>query len=131
MVDYGELPGFSGLLRRWPRLICIAKGDFAWVGNPPLAPSEAGALLTQYERLWYSVRPGLVALADIQGDPDSRDEEAVAQATFFVATQSVRSKIGILFRAAAGIFKTSRRHDNCDTASQNEDLLRGSHPPRH
>ena len=131
VFEYGELLGFSGLLRRWPRLLAIAKGDFAWVGNPPLAPSEAGALLTQYERLWYSVRPGLVSLADIHGDPESRNEEAVAQASFFTASQSVHYKVGILIRAAANIFNSSRWRGNCGRASLNEDLLRGNHPSRH
>lgn len=131
VAEYGELPGFSGLLRRWPRLFSIAKGEFAWVGNPPLTPAEAGRLLTQHERLWYSVRPGFVALADVHGDPDGRDEEAIAHATYFVASQSAASKIGIFFRAIAGLFKSSRGHGTCDTSPQNEDILSGTHTSRH
>ena len=117
VVEYGELPGFSGLLRRWPRLLSIVKGEFAWVGNPPLAPSEAGALLTQYERLWYAVRPGLVSLADVVGDAEARDEQAVAHASFFVANQTVRSKLGIFCKVAVKLFKSSRGYGNCSNGS--------------
>lgn len=131
VVEYGELPGFSGLLRRWPRLLAIARGEFAWVGNPPLAPTEAGALLTQYERLWYSVRPGLVSLADVAGDPGARDEQAVAHASYFVASQTAQSKARILCKAVAKLFKSSLRYGTCGINTENEDLHRGSHPSRH
>lgn len=129
-VEYGELPGFSGPFRRWPRLLSIAKGEFAWVGNPPVTPAEVGSMLTQHERLWYSVRPGLVSLADVHGDPDARDEEAVAHATYFIASQSARSKVGIFLRAVNALLKSSRGHSNCDSPVKNEDILRGTHTSR-
>jgi hypothetical protein len=131
VVKYGALSGFDGLLSRWPRLFAIARGDFGWVGNPPLTPPEAGALLTQYERVWYSVRPGLFSLADAEGNPADRGEEAIAHATYFVATQSVSSKLIIIHRSIFRSLRSLNGHGNCTIDAKNEDLLRGPHPSRH
>ena len=45
-VSYHEMPGLPGSLRRWPQLWRVVTGHFAWTGNPPLTPEEAGLLRT-------------------------------------------------------------------------------------
>ena len=130
VMKYGELPGYSGLLRRWPRLFLIATAEFAWVGNPPLTPNEAGALLSEHERLWYAFRPGLISLADVHGIPDSRDDAAVAHASYFVACHSFAGKLRVVRLVILRALGCPPATYLPEKSKTNEDILSGTHTSR-
>ena len=73
---YYQLSGVEGVLGRWPQLWNIVRGQFAWVGNRPLKPSQAARLTNEFERLWLTSRLGLICLADTESGCDVRNEEA-------------------------------------------------------
>lgn len=84
-MDYSELNGFSGVARRWPQLWSILRGDFTWVGNPPLTRAEAGQLETEFEQLWLASPVGLVSLADTFGCAHRLEDEARAHSSYYAA----------------------------------------------
>ena len=130
VVKYGELLGFSGMLRRWPRLFLIISGEFAWIGNPPLTAREAGALLSEHERLWYAFRPGLISLADAHGIPDSRDDAAIAHASYFVACHSQAGKLRIVRHVISRALGYTPAIYQPANSKPNEDILSGIHTSR-
>ena len=94
-----ELNGVSGLWRRWPELWNIVRGEFTWVGNRPLAPEQAVELCSDFERLWLSVAPGLISLADVEGcGGDPFGDDARAHAAFYAARRSMRENLSLLRR---------------------------------
>lgn len=96
---YHELEGVSGLWRRWPELWNIARGEFAWVGNRPLSRGQAAALETEFDRLWLSVPPGVLSLADAERCPDPHSDEGRAHASFYAVHRGFRQDLQILRRA--------------------------------
>jgi len=104
-APYAEFGSLRSGLRRWPRLLAIARGTFAWFGNPPLSRAAAAELQGECERLWLSVPPGLFSLADSMGCPDARDHEATGHAAYYAACRSRRLNatiLGRLFKRAIG-----------------------------
>ncbi|MBL9138744.1 MAG: sugar transferase [Verrucomicrobiales bacterium] len=96
---YHELNGVSGIWRRWPQLLNVARGEFAWVGNRPLSPEQAADLYTDFERLWLSVPPGIVSLADAEQCPDPVGDEARAHASFYAVQRNLSQDLHILGKA--------------------------------
>jgi len=82
---YYELANTRSWFRRWPQLWNIMRGQFAWVGNRPLKPSQASRLTNEFERLWLTSRLGLICLADTESGCDVRNEEARAHASYYAA----------------------------------------------
>jgi len=82
---YYELANTRSWFRRWPQFWNIVRGQFAWVGNRPLKPSQAARLTNEFERLWLTTRLGLICLADTESGCDVRNEEARAHASFYAA----------------------------------------------
>ena len=82
-VSYSRLNGFDGVWSRWPELARIVAGDFAWVGNRPLAPEEVGRLENEFEQLWLAAPTGLFSLADAEGCADPLNDEGKAHASFY------------------------------------------------
>jgi hypothetical protein len=107
--DYWQLAGFDGLLRRWPELWSIAKGDFAWVGNRPLSGDEARSLVDEFERLWLSVTPGMFSLADAEGCTEAFGDEARAHASFYAVQHSWKTDLQILRRVFPRLFSRAER----------------------
>lgn len=101
-IAYRHLNGFQGLLRRWPELINIVRGEFRWVGNRPLTPEQARSLTTEFERLWLGVAPGLISLADAEKCPEPFGDEARAHASFYAVRPTWRHRLNILKRAILG-----------------------------
>ena len=93
---FAEFGGLRGRLRRWPRLLAIARGSFAWFGNPPLSRAEAENLHGEFERLWLAVPPGLFSLADAMGCSEQLDDEAKAHAGYYAACRSPRQNVRIV-----------------------------------
>ena len=96
---YYELAGARGWLRRWPELWQVACGDFAWVGNRPLSPSQAARLSNDFERLWLAAPIGLISLADAEGCDEVFSDAARAHASFYAAGANWRLDLAILARA--------------------------------
>jgi hypothetical protein len=98
-LTYYELADASRWWRRWPQLWSIVRGDFTWVGNRPLSPSQASVLANDFERLWLAAPVGLISLADVEACEDRFDDEARAHASFYAAQAGWRSDLSILWRA--------------------------------
>lgn len=96
---YYELADGSNWLRRWPQFWSVVRGDFTWVGNRPLRPSQALALTHDFERLWLTAPVGLVSLADAHGCTDELSDEACAHASYYAVNASRRLDWFVLSRA--------------------------------
>lgn len=99
-ITYYELTNTRGWLRRWPQLWSIVRGDFAWVGNRPLNPRQAGRLTNDFERLWLTTRPGLISHGDTETGSSRFDDEARVHASYYAARASWRLDWKIFWRAA-------------------------------
>ena len=97
-VVYYELAEVNGVLRRWPQLWNIVRGEFNWVGNRPLTLRQADALSNDYERLWLAAPLGLVSLADAEGCCALRSDEARAHASYYAAHAGWRLDMIVLLR---------------------------------
>jgi NDP-sugar pyrophosphorylase family protein len=98
-VTYFEFANANGWWRRWPQLWNIARGEFAWIGNRPLTPFEAGKLQNDFERLWLAAPIGLISQGDAEGCTDISSDEARAHASFYSAQANWRLDCAIFFRA--------------------------------
>lgn len=94
-----ELAGMPALLRRWPELWNIVRGDLAWIGNRPLTPDQAASLSTDFERLWLAVPPGILSLGDVEGCIDPEQDEGRAHASYYAVRRGPRTDLAILWRA--------------------------------
>jgi hypothetical protein len=95
---YYELRDVHGVLRRWPQLWNIVRGEFAWVGNRPLSPQQAERLANDYERLWLAAPIGLISLADAEGCRGFLSDEARAHASYYAAQAGGRLNRLVLLR---------------------------------
>ena len=96
---YYELIGADVWLRRWPQLWSIVRGQFAWVGNRPLSPEQAGGLANDFERLWLAAPIGLFSLADAEGSAEPFSDEARAHASYYAAEKNWRLDWAVLAHA--------------------------------
>jgi hypothetical protein len=96
---YYELANARGWLAKWPQLWNIVRGDFAWVGNRPLSPSDVTQLTNDFERLWLAAPIGLVTLAHAEGTATAFGDEERACASFYAVQASWRLDLSILARA--------------------------------
>ena len=85
-------------MRRWPQLLSVGRGDFAWVGNRPLSRNEAGKLTNDFERLWLDAPIGLISQADAEGAPNFSDDGR-AHASFYAVQSNWRLDLTILRKA--------------------------------
>jgi len=104
VVPYHELNGVGGVLRRWPELWKIARGEFNWVGNRPLTPEQANQLTGEFEQLWLTVPSGLISLADVEGCRAFLGDEARAHASFYAIKPSRFGDTRLLGRMIARAF---------------------------
>jgi len=98
---YAEFGALGGALARWPRLLAILGGSFAWFGNPPLSRAEARTLEGEFEQLRLTVPPGLVSLGDSLGCAAALGDEATAHAGYYAASRSWRLNAQIAGRLIA------------------------------
>jgi len=105
-MNYSELSGFGGKWRRWPQLWRIVRGEFTWVGNPPLTREQAARLETEFEQLWLAAPVGLFSLADTFGKGEDFGDEARAHAGFYAVRADRRMDREILRRA---IFRSTKK----------------------
>jgi NDP-sugar pyrophosphorylase family protein len=98
IVLYFELAQARGVMRRWPQLWSIARGNFSWVGNRPLNRSEAAKLTNDFELLWLEAPLGLISQADAEGCPNFSDEGR-AHASFYAVQSGWRLDTRIIRKA--------------------------------
>jgi hypothetical protein len=103
-IDYYELGGFTGWTRRWPQLWNIVRGNFRWVGNRPLAPSQATQLQSEFELLWLAAPTGLFSLADTLGCPDEFSDDTRSHSSFYAVDPGKRKEWRILWRVFCAVF---------------------------
>jgi hypothetical protein len=115
---YYELAGGRNWLRRWPQFWNVVRGDLTWVGNRPLRPTQALALVNDFERLWLTAPVGLVSLADAFGCIDEPSDEVCAHSSYYAVNASRRLNWFVLTRtfyralAAWPIRWTRRKHSS-------------------
>lgn len=80
---YAELTAFRGGFRRIPQLWNVLIGDFRWVGPPPVSPSQAAQLTTEFERLCLRGPIGLLAPENTGTPSGDLTEEAIAWASCY------------------------------------------------
>lgn len=103
-VTYYEMPGLPGSLRRWPSLWRVVTGHFAWIGNPPLTPEEAGLLEAEFERLWLQAGPGIFTAPEAEGCVAPWDDGARAHAALFACQPTAAWKRKILGQGLKNLF---------------------------
>lgn len=96
---YYELRCKNRLLKRWPQLINVILGEFAWVGNPPLNPTESVWLTTEFDKLWFKVPTGLLSLADAENCEEVFSYEGRAHAAYYAVQKSTSLDFLIFFRS--------------------------------
>jgi mannose-1-phosphate guanylyltransferase / phosphomannomutase len=94
---FHELSRGGRWLRVWPQLWNIFKGDFAWVGNRPLSPSQVADLSNDFERLWLAAPIGLFCLAQAEGAIDALETRACA--SLYALQANWRLDLSIIARA--------------------------------
>jgi hypothetical protein len=97
---YYELTSGGPWMRRWPQLLNIVRGDFAWVGNRPLSPHEAASLSNDFECLWLAAPVGLVSLADTEACFDFSSDDTRAHASYYAAQADWRLDLAIFARVS-------------------------------
>jgi hypothetical protein len=102
-----QLNGVDGLLRRWPELWRVIRGDMALVGNRPLSLEEASALRGPMAQLWLESPAGVLSLADAEGADPERMSECLAHAAYFTARRTTWLKVRILFRCLFSLNDTN------------------------
>jgi lipopolysaccharide/colanic/teichoic acid biosynthesis glycosyltransferase len=86
--------------------VCI--GDLALVGVKPLRPTEVDLVQAEWYQKRFECPAGFTGLWYIQTDPSSDLEEIVIADTFFAATRTWRSEIGILLRTPVAWLRRGR-----------------------
>ena len=104
-VIYHELTCGFGWLRCWPQLWSICQGDFAWVGNRPLSPTEVADLSNDFERLWLAAPIGLLSLGQAEGAVDALEKRACA--SLYALQANWRLDLSIIARALLATTKRS------------------------
>jgi lipopolysaccharide/colanic/teichoic acid biosynthesis glycosyltransferase len=96
-------------LHRLPELWNLVKGDLQLVGVKPLTPEETGRLNEQWQQPRHEQRPGLTGLWYVNTRPDSDLDEIVVADIYYMATQSWREDLNILWKTPASWIKRIRR----------------------
>jgi hypothetical protein len=95
-IRYSRLNGFLGVWSRWPELTPIAKGQFSWIGNRPLAPADVKNLENEFEELWLDAPTGLWSLADLEKCDGQLSDEGKAHASFYAVRADAKLRRRIL-----------------------------------
>jgi mannose-1-phosphate guanylyltransferase / phosphomannomutase len=104
-IIYHELTRGFGWLRCWPQLWSICRGEFAWVGNRPLSPTEVADLSNDFERLWLAAPIGLLSLGQAEGAVDALEKRACA--SLYALQANWRLDLSIIARALLATTKRS------------------------
>lgn len=109
----GTVNAVGRWLRRWeldrlPELVNVCIGDLALVGVKPLRPTEVDLVQAEWYQKRFECPAGFTGLWYIQTDPSSDLEEIVIADTFFAATRTWRSEIGILLRTPVAWLRRGR-----------------------
>lgn len=119
-LEWRALNGVPGMLRRVPELWNIMQGEFRWIGNRPLTHTEAARLTSEFERLWLTVPPGLLSLADAHGcGDDSTRDAARAHAAFYAARACMREDLSVLASWLRHVF----RREPSDTSARSHPAI--------
>lgn len=107
-IAWTQFDVFRGWLRRWPELLLIWRGQFAWMANRPLTRDQADTLTDESARLWLALPPGLFSYGESLGCDSLDSDEARAHAAYYAATRTVRSDLFALARIALRMLLPAR-----------------------
>lgn len=99
---YWELGWGPWWFRKWPQLINVARGQFSWVGNPPLSPERAAAFQEEHETLWLHAPIGFFTLARAETGEEEFSEETSVHASFYAATLKSQNRWRIAMQCLFG-----------------------------
>ena len=85
-----------------PQLVNVARGEMSVVGPRPTLAYQVGRW-TERQKRRLDVRPGLTGLAQVNGRNDLSWPERIEYDLDYVATQSLRTDLGILVRTATAM----------------------------
>jgi lipopolysaccharide/colanic/teichoic acid biosynthesis glycosyltransferase len=85
-----------------PQLVNVARGEMSVIGPRPTLEYQV-ARWTERQRGRLDVRPGLTGLAQVNGRNDLSWPERIEYDLEYVATQSLRTDLGILARTATAM----------------------------
>jgi hypothetical protein len=94
-IRYYEWARGRGWWKRWPQLWSIARGEFAWFGNPPLGLREANQLRSDFERLWFHAPIGFFTAADAAGCREPVSDETIAHSVYYATQGNARLRFEI------------------------------------
>lgn len=93
---------------RLPELWNLLKGDLRLVGVKPLSPEEINQLNETWQQARHEQRPGLTGMWYINTRPNSDLDEFVVADIYYMATQSLREDLKILWRTPTSWLKRIR-----------------------
>lgn len=94
-------------LDEWPQLLCIARGDLAWIGPRPLMPETIVAAGTMGERRGCAA-PGLTGWAQVNGNTRLADPDKLALDVWYVENRTLLLDLRILWRTVATLLAGER-----------------------
>ncbi len=113
-----RVPRFTQWLRNLhldelPQLLCVIGGSMSLVGPRPEIPSLHDEITSEAAAIRERVRPGCSGLWQLSPAGDGLIHEASEYDTFYVANQTVRLDLWILYRTALFLV-LRRRHTTLD-----------------
>lgn len=106
--DYG--------LDELPQVLNILRGDMSIVGPRPPLPMQAEQY-TDFQKMMFSMRPGVISLADVKGRRSIPMEERIEWHVWYVQNWSMRLDLEILWKT---LFIVLRRQNAFETDVREE-----------
>jgi NDP-sugar pyrophosphorylase family protein len=97
-------------LNRLAELWNVVRGDLVLVGVKPLLPEEARQVTQSWQQARNSCPGGFTGLWYLETAPESDLDEVLVNDAYYVATQSRRQNLRLLWRAPGAWWRRNRRY---------------------
>lgn len=107
------------ILRGLPRLLAVVTGDLRLVGVAPLSPTEADALIEDWERIREEAPAGLIGPTQLDVPATAPREERLMSDAFYARQRRPGRDLAYLLRGVMALFHpTSWRPDRATAAER-------------